>query len=83
MNIFATNLDPQVCAIEHCETSLCLPIDIAQKNNYDVEESYKDYLNGKYIEWLQRDNPIIPTWQIEKPSWISPVANAMLKMTKK
>lgn len=63
--------------------ALCLPIDITQKNNYDVEASYKDYLNGKFVEWLQRDKPIIPTWRIEKPSWISPVTDAMLKMTNK
>ena len=46
----------------------CMPDEFKQK---DVCESYKNYLNAKYREWLQRDKPLKVEWSNrDKPAWI-------------
>lgn len=61
---------------------LCLPDHVAMSNDFDVEKSYQAYVNNKCIEWLQRDKPIVPKWEVEVPSWISPIVKAMIIQTR-
>lgn len=36
----------------------------------DENEAYQGYLNDKFVEWMGRDNPIVPRWKVT-PEWLS------------
>lgn len=49
----------------------CMPDEYKHKRS--VVRSYRAYLNGKYLEWTDRDKPIKIKFQHGKPEWLTSV----------